>query len=225
VRLCCEPLEERVLLSASNPAYLTQVYRDLLQRPPDGGGLAFWQARLDQGASRLQVVRAIEASVEYRSAEVWGLYLRLLARYPDPPGFSAAIAFLQAGGAVDRLAAAVIGSPEYFIQHGQAGNAGFLIYAYRDTLGRFVDASGGPAFGVALATGAASRTEVATILLHSPEGRREQVQDLYYRFLSHAPDAQGLSFFVSAAAAGVSQDDIVASLLTSAEYDARVSPG
>src|SRR3954464_5600372 len=67
VRPEIETLEERSLLSVGNQLYLDGVYHDLLQRPAEPQGQAFWDRFLDQGNSPQQVVFGIEGSPEYRA--------------------------------------------------------------------------------------------------------------------------------------------------------------
>src|SRR5207302_8193588 len=65
--------------------FISEVYRDLLGRKVDTGGLAGWSAMLDQGISRFAVVRMIQdgPTNEFRKIEVEELYERYLHRAAD----------------------------------------------------------------------------------------------------------------------------------------------
>src|SRR5262249_21907955 len=61
----------------SNEDYVAGLYRAILDRNPDPGGL--WTGQLNSGsASRLQVVEGIRNSVEHFTQEVTDLYVTLL---------------------------------------------------------------------------------------------------------------------------------------------------
>src|SRR5262249_13197937 len=52
--------------ASANQRFVNQPYLDLLQRPADPTGLAGWTNALTNGASRGQIIQAIQASLEYR---------------------------------------------------------------------------------------------------------------------------------------------------------------
>src|SRR5262245_50553328 len=66
-----EVLEDRTLLDGGlHPALVQQLYRDLLGRDADPGGLSSWTGLLDGGLRREAVVLGIEDSLEYRTQQV-----------------------------------------------------------------------------------------------------------------------------------------------------------
>src|SRR5262249_8196069 len=69
-----------------NQRFISEVYRDLLRRKVDPGGLASWSGLVDQGVPRIQIVFMIEMnpSNEYRTIEVQDLYNQYLHRPADP---------------------------------------------------------------------------------------------------------------------------------------------
>src|SRR5262249_5168218 len=77
--------------------YVTQLYEDLLQRPPDDAGLAFWTGLLEHGASRQVVAAGFTGSPEYLQLEVRQLYRSLLHREADADGLRTFTALLQRG--------------------------------------------------------------------------------------------------------------------------------
>src|SRR5205085_55162 len=62
------------VVGTANQVFLFQVYLDLLNRPIDNSGLAFWGGQLDAGTTRQAVVQGIESSPEFRIREVGILY-------------------------------------------------------------------------------------------------------------------------------------------------------
>ena len=88
---------------------------------------------------------------------------------------------------------------------------------YIDLLGRPADAAGLSAFGGLLA-GGASRTTVATNVLSSAEYRTRLLTNFYTTFLHRSPLAGEVSFWLPAFVAGLSDEQIEAQFMASAEY-------
>jgi hypothetical protein len=114
-----EELEARRLLNAGdldptvgigpsltpNELFVAQIYTDLLQRPVDPAGLAFYSGLLDSGTSRTQVVQQIQRSQEYHTVVVRDLYRRVLGRLPNDLGNTAWTGFLNRAGTAEQLQA------------------------------------------------------------------------------------------------------------------------
>jgi hypothetical protein len=203
--------------SEMNQIYATQLYADLLQRPPDDGSLAYWVGLLNQGVSREQVTAGIVASPEYKSIEVRQLYTTLLHRNADPAGLQAFTSFLLLGGTVEQVEALLAASSEYYQVRGGGTNAGFLTALYQDGLNRALDPTGQAAFSQALAQGV-SRHDVATALFASDEYERDLVSGYYSRFLHRDADPSGLTAFSSALRQGLRDEAVVAAITASDEY-------
>src|SRR5262249_6551291 len=121
-----EALEDRCLLQGgplTNDGFVTQLYRDVLNREPDQGGLNAWTAMLNSGqgqdtkaqqAMRAEVAQAFLNSVEYHIDVVQGFYDTLLHRAADPSGLNTWTNFLNQGGTQLQLEAKLLGSDEYF---------------------------------------------------------------------------------------------------------------
>jgi hypothetical protein len=202
--------------------FVTQVYRDLLKRPPEPGGLAFWTGLLDQGAlNRVQVVQGITASQEYHTLVVTQLYNHLLRRAPDPFGLNTFVGLLDAGGTTEQVGALIAGSPEYVHLHA-FGAPDFLQALYEDVLGRVDDPSGRATFGALLASGT-SPAQVAALLYASTEYRQILVQRDYLRYLGRVADAGGFDAFVGALQSGATDEQVLAEIVGSEEYFARLS--
>src|SRR5437867_11490690 len=65
IRPFVEQLEERILMSVAPEPYVTALYRDLLGRAPEPGGLAYWVGRLQEGAGSAAVVHDMMGSPEF----------------------------------------------------------------------------------------------------------------------------------------------------------------
>jgi hypothetical protein len=202
--------------------FVTQVYRDLLNRPPEPGGLAFWTGLLDQGTlNRAQVVQGITASQEYHTIIVAGLYNHLLRRAADSFGLSTFVSFLGAGGTVEQVASLIAGSPEYVHNHA-SGAPDFIQALYEDALGRVDDPSGRATFSALLAAGV-SPAQVAAMIYGSTEYQQHLVLRDYLRYLGRWADEGGFNGFVGALQAGATDEQVLAAILGSDEYFARLT--
>jgi hypothetical protein len=202
-----------------NQRFVARVYLDLLQRPVDPSGLAFFASRLDQGTPRVQVVREITSSPEYRAKLVQTLYRELLGRGTDPGGLETHVGFLARGGTIDQLKVSILSSPEYLARAGGTIDA-FLAALYRDVLRRAVDPAGALAHGGFLARGGA-RAVVCDIVLNSREAAQNLVQDIYRRFLRRFAEESGLNGWIGAKFAGLREEEIISQVIASGEYFAR----
>jgi hypothetical protein len=207
-----------------NQLWLSELYRDLFHRSVDASGLAAWTKRLDQGVSRLQVVMEIENSSgnEYRTDVVRALYSRYLHRSAETAGLGAAVAFLQSGGTAEALAASIAASPEYFQTRGGGTNPGFVAALYQDMLGRRIDPSSATSLDAFLTAGG-SRTQVAGSILNSPEYRGDLIATTYRTFLDRLPDPAHHAW-IDALNHGSRDEAVIAGILASSEYDAKINP-
>jgi uncharacterized delta-60 repeat protein len=197
--------------------FVSQLYLDLLQRPADSGGLAFWSGLIDSGqATNVQVVQMIEGSQEYRQDVIEQFYGEYLRRPVDAGGLTAWEDFLAGGGTIDQMRALVLGSREYFQLAGSTNDA-FVANVYRDALGRPVDNGGQQSWNQALNNGA-DRGAVAGAIMRSPEGNADEVQYLYHWLLHRAADPAGLQSFTSELQQGTPVEQLVAIIMGSLEY-------
>jgi hypothetical protein len=210
-----------LLTDPANAVFVRHVYGDLLGREADAAGLAHFTTLLDRGeATPFQVVAMLQASPEYRTDVVQGIYTELLDRAADPSGLSGGVAALAAGMTAEQLRAAVLGSAEYFTRRGAGTDPGFVAALYRDALGRAPDSVGAADIRDSLARGA-SRRDVAAAVLASAEARTRQVQEAYRHYLGRDADSGGLGVFTQALQHGMTEDQVVRLLLASGEYYAQ----
>jgi CSLREA domain-containing protein len=205
-----------------NERWLSEAYRDVLNRPIDAGGMAAWNNQLNLGTSRAAIVQALENSQEYRTDQVQTLYSQYLHRTADAGGLANDVAFLRAGGTVEQVAAAILGSPEYFQNRGGRTNSGFLAALYQDALGRPIDSSGAAAWGAQLSQGF-SRPQVASEILGSNEYHRHLVS-IYYNTLLERPADAGSSSWVNALNHGTLDESVIAAILASTEFYNKTIP-
>ncbi len=204
----------------STEGFVAKVYNDLLHRPADSAGLAFWTGLLNHGTTRLQVVSAIEASAEHRAVQVRDLYTQLLHRAVDPAGMTFFTGVLAGGATVEQAAAMIAGSQEYFQARGGSTANGFLTALYQDALGRGVDPAGRAVFTGAMQAGA-TPGQVAAVIFASAEFAGDSVRTDYQNFLHRNADNAGLAFFTQAVQQGARDEQVIALILASDEYFAR----
>src|SRR5262249_5652605 len=65
---------ESVIPADANGRFIDRLYRNLLGRPADPAGLAFWADQLARGMTRAQVAAGIEGSPEFLGATVQRAY-------------------------------------------------------------------------------------------------------------------------------------------------------
>jgi Domain of unknown function (DUF4214) len=208
------------VVGTHNQLFLAKAYQDLLSRPLDPTGLAFFTSELDGGTSAAAVALGITSGEEFHTDEVAAIYSHLLQRIPDPFGLASGVSLLASGGTVEQLEASIAGSQEYFQLHGST-NDGFVKAIYQDALGRAADSTGETFFDQALAGGVA-RGQVAAILFGSAEYRQNLVGSYFQKYLHRAADQGGLTLFTNQLAAGARDEAVIASIVGSAEYTGAV---
>ncbi|HJT36648.1 MAG TPA: DUF4214 domain-containing protein [Pirellulales bacterium] len=204
--------------SAATPSerLVAQIYHDLLGRPADPAGLAYWSSHLDAGMPRSQFVTDVLASAEYRRDEVNSLYQHYLHRSADASALAAGSALLAQGMTDKGLAALIIGSDEYFALHGGT-NDGFVSALFQDALGRPVDAGAKNAIELALADGA-TRAQMAAIVLGSHEYRADLVANLYLELLNRTVDAPSAAAWAAMLDSGATDEQVLAAIAASDEF-------
>jgi hypothetical protein len=212
---------ENVIPSDANGKFVDRLYRDLLNRPADPAGLAFWTNQLAQGMTRSQVAAGIESSLEFETVTVQKAYQQLLHRAADSAGLDFWTNFLQQGHSVEQMDVGIVGSAEYFQTRGGGTNSVYLTALYQDVLGRAVDPEGQTFFSQQLA-GDMTRAQVAGEIFASAEFRQGLVTSDYRQLLNRSPDPAGLAFFTNALASGLTDQQITALMAGSDEFFDRL---
>jgi hypothetical protein len=213
----------------ANADFVEAVYRSLLNRDADAGGLASWTSLLNSGAqSRLQVVQGIRNSPEHFTQEVEQFYLTLLDRPADASGLQNWVQQLESGMSEEQVTFAFLDSPEYLSK----GDKNFVDAMYQSLLGRTFDTAGEANWLTELgddtsgnSTGAASLThqQVITDFLYSVESETRLTEGYYAVYLQRPADAAGLSGWVSQLQQGTPFLTIGQQFLASEEFYDRAA--
>lgn len=195
--------------------FVTLLFRDVLGRFPDAGGLAWWTSLLDRGATRSDVVARFRRAPEITERIVRTHHEALLDRRPQVDELVLWTVFLRGGGTVEEMTATLIGSGDYLARAGGT-TTGFVGQVHRDLLDRSPTADEARA-GARLA-GEAGRVEVARYVLGGGESRRRRVSALYTALLHRAPDASGLAWWSDRLAHGATLTDLLFSVAATPEY-------
>jgi hypothetical protein len=203
-------------ITPATEAYVTAVYYDLLGRPPESSGLAYWVGQLTTSASRAAFVNFVNHSPEYYGTIIEPAYLKFLGRPADQAGLAYWTQQLSLGLRDELLEAAFIGSPEFY-QHAGGTDKAWVDAMYQDLLGRNADAAGEAAWLQALALGA-NRALVAYGFAASVERDIQRVTAIYLKFLGRAPGAVEINYWVGQLGAGASSENIITGFASSDEF-------
>ena len=183
--------------------FVEAVYRAVLNRNADPGGLTSFTGHLNDGTfTRLQVVQEIRNSPEHFGQEIDAFYQTLLGRHSDPAGRAGWVQQLENGTREEQIAFDFLNSPEYLSK----GDKYFVDAMYQSLLGRSFDPTGEADFFSALGddpsgnpTHPATLTHAQVIndFLFSSESLSRLVEGYYEVFLQRQADTGGLKGFVT----------------------------
>ena len=146
--------------TAANSAFVDRLYLNVLDRPGEADGRAFWINSLDHGTARADVLVAFSESAENKAgtaalvqggiwdrseaaAEVARLYDTVLGRTPDTAGLGFWKTGLETGTAsLEQMADSFTSSAEFQAKYGSLGNRDFADALYVNTLDRHGDQQG-----------------------------------------------------------------------------------
>ena len=196
--------------------WVASLYRDLLNRRFDDGGLDFWvRERLVRAVTPQGIARGFCYSQEFSNTLATELYHWLLDRAPDSGGLAGWTRALVNGMSRQTAIVGFLSSQEY-LSRNAVPNA-FVQSLYVRLLNRQPD-PGGFNFWVERMRQGMSPTEVARGFVNSEEFCRNYAAGLYRRFLRRAPDAGGWQSWTNALVSGLAHQDAMIGFLTSAEY-------
>lgn len=203
-----------------NQAFVSGVYRDLLGREADAGGLSYWGSALDRGVSRTQLVHAFWVSAEHRSNEVTSYYTNYLHRTPSASERASVVGRFSSGASETTVVRAFLNSGEYSRLH--ASNSAFVDGLFQDLFRRAPDA-GGAAYWTGRLAGGVSRTQVIDALLGTTERYVNVVRDYYQDFLGRAGSTSEFLYWAGRIQRGsIGMESVGESFLASQEYFNRV---
>ncbi len=203
--------------------WISEVYRDLLNRQVDPEGLSHWGAQLTAGESRDSIVTQIEHTREFADVTVEQLYQRYLHRSADGGGLDFFSAQLEGGKTIEQISAELAGSDEFFSAQGGGTNDGFLNAVYEDALERPIDPTGLAWWNSVLA-GGATRTQVVDQILTTQEYRQDVVKLAYEHLLERQADTGGLDAWVASLNSGATDQQMFAGIASSQEYFNKTAP-
>ena len=203
--------------SLDDTGFVQQLYRNVLGREADTGGLANWLAYLNGGATRGQVVVGFSESDEFKGnmanqVEIIRLYYLLLRRMPTATELQSWLAFLRGDDQTDTLYSLGFPSGLSDTDYVQAVFSGFLR--------RDADAGALSAFGGALEAGTFTHGSLVDALLGSAEFTQyvAPVSRLYMAAFHRVPDAGGLDNWVTYVRAGNPLQSAAAAFVASQEF-------
>ena len=172
--------DEFVGRGVRNTDFLTILYRAFFDREPDEVGLVLWQAELDNGMDRTEVLNGFINSPEFKelcqcfgissepvSAFVKRFYQLCLNRNPDAAGLDAWVAGLTNGSSTGAyVAQGFVFSPEFINR--RTSDAEFLTILYRAFFNREPDDVGYSAWLAELEADA-EREDILEGFIYAPE--------------------------------------------------------
>ena len=211
--------------ATQNQAYVTQLYVTVLRRQPDTAGLTFWTNQLNQNvATTSQVALAFTTSKEFRMLEVQDVYQKYLHRSADPIGLSGWTQYLVQGHTVEQLQAEVVASQEYLQRRLGGNTANFLATVIMDTFNRSVTQADRNMFGDDF-NSYGDRRSTAQNIFATNEYRQDLVERYFQTYLHRNADAVGLNASVAALKNGVSDEMLIAVIVSSPEFFSSTQVG
>jgi hypothetical protein len=208
-----------------NQAYVTQLYVSVLQRQPDPAGLTFWTNQLNQNlATMSQVALGFTTSPEFRMLEVQDVYQQYLHRSADPIGLSGWTQYLVQGHTVEQLQAEIVASQEYLQRRLGGNTANFLGTVIMDTFNRSVTQADRNMFGNDFNSYGARRSTAQDIFATN-EYRQDLVESYYQTYLHRNADPIGLNASVAALGNGVTNEMLIAVIVSSPEFVSSAQTG
>lgn len=198
--------------------YVTKVYNDLFGRTPDPAGRNSWITALQTGTPYGAVANSITYSREFRSGLIANSYQRYLGRGPDAGGLDGWLIEMDRGLHIEQMQAGFIASAEFYAGAGSSDRL-WIDALYQSVLGR--PASGGEVdYWAGRLRAGASLRGVALGFLYSSEHLTEVVNGYYLDLLRRSIDPSGQRSWVTAIQNGARDEEIIASIVSSAEYRA-----
>lgn len=213
----------------SASAFANQQFVDLLGRQADAGGLATWTSALQAGTATqagmgTALVNSPEAGLVVEPVN--RLYRAYFRRVPDAEGVRYWVWRLRGGANLGQVSAAFAGSPEFVGTYGSLNDRQFVDLVYRNVLNRNADQAGLQYWIDQLAARRLDRGGVMVNFSESAEYRAgtavwNDVVQVYVGLLRRSPDQPSLDYWTSQLRSGRSLNDLVGTVLASAEYKNR----
>ncbi|OYV92688.1 MAG: hypothetical protein B7Z73_04665 [Planctomycetia bacterium 21-64-5] len=192
-----------------------------MARQPGAAELTSWVNAVNTGTTPAQVAQTFVTSNEFRANAINQLYEQYLGRPADSSGITWWTAVWNANGGPEEVQAGIIGSPEYYATAGKqysnlSPDAAWVTALYHDLLHRDVDPSGLSYWLNYIQTN--SRASVVIGFVTSDEYRLNLIGNWFETYLGRAVDAGSAQSFVKAMDAGLTQDQLLTTIVSSQEY-------
>ena len=215
----------------SSKFFVMQLYRDILYREAEPGGLAFWQNQMDTGAlNRPQVASAFLASPEFIAGTggVARLYFGALQRLPDASGMDFWMQQEQSGTSLSQIASAFTAIKEFTDIYGSLSNTAFVDKLYLNVQGHAATPAQ-ESFWVTQLTGGASRAEVLLGFTDSAEYTAASKTKLsvaldYIGLLGRPAEQAGFDWWVDQQNTNIPEVIVIGEFIASPEYHGRFLP-
>lgn len=158
------------MASSANTTFVQNLYKNLLQRTGDTGGIDYWVARADGGMSAADMASAFIASPEAQNVTaVLHLYDVFFNRAADSAGLSYWVNALKNGSSLRDIANSFTASSEFQSKFAGTSTADYVEATYGNLFGRPSDAAGKAYWVERIDSGSLNRAEVSLAFSLSPE--------------------------------------------------------
>jgi hypothetical protein len=207
--------------------FVQQLYRNVLGREADPGGLAFWVGQINGGASRGYVLAGFSESPEFieiqrENVTVERAFAIIGGRMP---GYAEALSWKEYLRGEDQTDAFLSAAEFAGLHPGGISDGAFVALAYQGFLLRAVDPIGQTFWVGELANGKISRTGLVDRLISSSEYRDvvATVCRFYMGCLGRLPDTAGLSGWSGFMRAGHSVAELANGFASAPEFQAQTA--
>lgn len=194
--------------------YVCRVYLDMLGRPAESAGKAYWVNRIQTGKPRYEILNSFSRTEEYRVRATRRIFQELLGRDASSVERTYWAEQLRTKNP-DAVRAGIAGSSEFLNRAG--GIDGWAPALYQQLLRRPATIQEAAAAKAAVA-GGQSRTSFAAALLGSPEADTVTVQSVYEGYLRRTPPTSETSFWVGRLQSGTFETRMVVEIVAAPEY-------
>jgi len=215
---------------ASLESLTNRQYLDFRLRAATASERSSWVSALAAG-TRTPVV-AVDTAVDFpewaRQSPMIRLFQAYFLRLPDLGGLNYWTTRSRGGMRINTISSSFAGSNEFKTRYGSLSNKAFVELVYQNVLGRAGDPGGIKSWTAKLDTKTKSRGEVMVGFSESNEYKNKtraltDVVNVYTGMLRRTPTPAESTEWQAALKGGAPRTSLVAALLASAAYDARVS--
>ncbi|HQU45997.1 MAG: hypothetical protein B7Z73_12310, partial [Planctomycetia bacterium 21-64-5] len=225
------PTSAEATTSGTTPAtgWVPALYENVLGRQPSSTEVTNWNTALANGqVTNSQIAQIFLESTERLSPIIDDYYEQYLGRPADSAGLSYWIGVWQANGGPEQVQAGIIGSPEYYATAGKlypnlSPDAAWVTALYNNLLSRDPEPQGLAFWENYIQTN--SRQSVVLGFVTSAEYRLGLIDGWFEEYLGRAADPQAEQYWLGQMEQGVTQDQVQAALVTSAEFVSRSQTG